>query len=545
MKFRRSPRVFAVLVALCLVSTVGARAADADDDEPTASRLHCDQNNPTCAEAVGVPGYDDQYVGHDEPALLFYSDKPGSGNSSQYSLRIPTEPTTMPNQNGTGGTYNFQRSVTFWFGMALCDNQSAPEFTHDACQPDTDLNIFENAYPNAPDYVGRHPGGALLEVQFYSPGFAPAPDAYACDPVKWCAALNIFSVNYDYNRSVNNNEDCLDRVGVEPANYAYITRDGKPANSVDPFNITYDVDPSKVLMLGPGDDVGVDIHDTAAGVFVGLKDRTTGQAGSMTASRANGFQHVVYSPRASTCTEKPYAFHPMYSTSSERTRVPWGAHSSNISFANEIGHFEYCDRTPGGGGGCTNGGDERLDSDDTYCFKPSESTLVRIGGCLDTDTDWDGPPYKRVWPGTDPDPATDVALHGGPVSFSSPISAGRNYERVAFENALAFDERTEAGGPCHLLTGEGCVDPPPGAAFYPVFSTRDDAGACSWQMGGRMLPDTKNTFGDAAAEYGPVTALLYPGPLIEQPPGDHPTWDYTVFRRVLDSNPCRAARSPA
>ena len=36
----------------------------------------------------------------------------------------------------------------------------------------------------------------------------------------------------------------------------------------------------------------------------------------MTASIANGFGHPVYDPSASTCTDQPYAFHPMYSTSS-------------------------------------------------------------------------------------------------------------------------------------------------------------------------------------------------------------------------------------
>jgi hypothetical protein len=32
----------------------------------------------------------------------------------------------------------------------------------------------------------------------------------------------------------------------------------------------------------------------------------------------------------------------MYSTSSEHTRVPWAAHSYNVAFSDEIGHFEYC-----------------------------------------------------------------------------------------------------------------------------------------------------------------------------------------------------------
>jgi hypothetical protein len=533
-------RIALVLAALVLVPLVGPTSARAAEQQ-SGPRPHCDQNGPSCAEAVGVPGYDGHYVGHDEPEVMFYSDVAGSGNTSAYRLRIPTEPPVMPRQDGSGGTYNFQTSLTFWFSMALCDNQSAPEYTHKPCQPDSDSNIFESPDRKAPDYVGKHPGGALLEVQFYSPGFAPNPDAYACDPIKWCAALNIWSVDYDYNHHVNNNEDCLDKVGVEPGNYAYVTKNGAPANTVDPLSVTFDVDPQKVLMMGPGDAVNVDIHDTSAGLFVGLDDKTSGESGSMVASKANGFKQVVFDPQASTCTEKPYAFHPMYSTSSEGTRVPWGAHSQNIAFADEIGHFEYCKRTDGGGDDCTNNGSGRVDPDDTYCFKASESTLVRIGGCLSTDTDWDGPSYQRVWPGTILDPRVDAALHAAPITFSSPHFNGNNYDRVAFENALPFDERSQAGGPCDISTGTGCVDPPPGAAFYPIFSTSYNSGACAWQFGGPNIPGTVNSFGgDAHSEYGPATELLFPGPLIEQPPGPRPSYVYTAFRRILPSNPCRS-----
>jgi hypothetical protein len=262
----------------------------------------------------------------------------------------------------------------------------------------------------------------------------------------------------------------------------------------------------------------------------------------MVASKANGFSHVIFDPRASTCTERPYAFHPMYSTSSERTRVPWGAHSYNVSFSSEIGHFEYCKRTDGGGGDCTSGGGENVDGDDTYCFKPSESSLVRIGGCLDADTDYDGPSYQRVWPGTDPHPVRDSRLHAGPVIFSSPVFDGsRNFDRIAFETVLPFDERSEAGGPCDMITGAGCVNPPPGAAFYPIFSTRKDGGACSWQIGGTSIPGTRRTFGGTSkAEFGSLLALLFPGPLIEQPPGGHPASVYTAFRRILPRNPCQS-----
>jgi hypothetical protein len=64
----------------------------------------------------------------------------------------------------------------------------------------------------------------------------------------------------------------------------------------------------------------------------------------MTASVANGFAQIVFDPDAKTCTSRPYACHPMYATSNEHTRVPWAAHSFNVAFSDEIGHYNYCDK---------------------------------------------------------------------------------------------------------------------------------------------------------------------------------------------------------
>ena len=53
--------------------------------------------NALCTEAADSIGYAGEYTGHDEPSLLFYSNSPGSGNSS--SIRSPPErPEVQPNQ---------------------------------------------------------------------------------------------------------------------------------------------------------------------------------------------------------------------------------------------------------------------------------------------------------------------------------------------------------------------------------------------------------------------------------------------------------------
>ena len=145
-----------------------------------------------------------------------------------YQMTVPAESRVMPNQAGTGGTWNFQLHPAFWFGMALCDNQSAPEFTHAPCVPDSDTNIADGSDPNAADYIGKHTGTAFLELQFYPPGWAPWPPGVSCDAHKWCAAMAIFSLSNDYNNNVPNNSDCLGTVGIEPVNFAFITLSGTP-----------------------------------------------------------------------------------------------------------------------------------------------------------------------------------------------------------------------------------------------------------------------------------------------------------------------------
>ncbi|HCU92465.1 MAG TPA: hypothetical protein DHU96_06860 [Actinobacteria bacterium] len=62
----------------------------------------------------------------------------------------------------------------------------------------------------------------------------------------------------------------------------------------------------------------------------------------MTASAANGFGQVKYDPAGTSCVNIPYNFHPMCPTTSEQTRVIWAAHTYNVAFSDEIGHFQFC-----------------------------------------------------------------------------------------------------------------------------------------------------------------------------------------------------------
>jgi HYDIN/CFA65/VesB-like, Ig-like domain/Cep192 domain 4 len=479
----------------------------------------CLQSPWLCTDSP-IP-YNGQYIGHDEPALLFYSSTPGSGNSADYTITIPTEAPTLPNQSGTGGVWNFELMPAFWFGMAMCDPQSAPEYTHTACTPDSDTNIFDNSSTTASDYIGKHPGTAFMEMQFYPPGWV------FCTATQWCAALTIDEYSYDQNTGTSNNSACNNQYGQEPILQALITLDGTTSGPA--------------MLMSAGDDVQLEMHDTAAGFQVVLNDLTQATTGSMTASTANGFYEVNFNPSASTCTTTPYAYHPMYATSTVHTRVPWAAHTYNVSFAGEIGHFELCDAVSTEGGSCTQAGagEAAIDSDDTSCYDANASSNIQIGGCMGTDVDFDGISYQLSWPGTLTNVTQDTSVHPAPVRFTSPLfndstSAGAltNFSQVAFETDLPTFEQCTSNPAT-------CTNPPTGANFYPIFTIGQSGGQCVWQLGGANISGTTNAFGGTStAEYGSPVQVLYPGV-------GGAGYAYSDYRSSPISNPCVAATPTA
>jgi hypothetical protein len=555
-RFSSHARIAAAVILITGAAAIAFVAAS----PPGAARprVLCQDNSPLCTEVADSLNYDGKYTGHDEPSLLFYSNTPGSGHSNLYRLTLPKDPPTLPVQNGTGGTFNFQLHPAFWVGMAMCDDQSAPNPGGSSvgptvpCTPDSDSNIYPGTTTSDPHFIGKHPGAAFMEMQFYPPGWVPWPAGNSCDPTKWCAALNIDSLSENMNTGQFNNGACLDSVGPEPVNFAFITKSGVADFRGDPQDFRHFTPVlSTALLMNSGDQLTVDLHDTSDGFTVIIKDLTTGETGSMTASVANGFAQIKFDPTATTCTSLPSAFHPMYATSSEDTRVPWAAHSYNVAFSDEIGHFEYCAGVDSEGGNCIAAGANDpggVDSDDVGCFSAASSTRVQIGGCLGTDIDFDGVPYQNTWPGTGRNHGQDKKYHPSPILFSSPTFNGgtQDYDRVAFEADLPRIEAADFGGNCNRTTGANCVNPPPGANFYPIYSTtqdrgdhgdgsRDEGGQCTWQLGGPKIPGTTNTFGgNSTAEFGPLLLLAYPVP-------GGTSFRYNNFRNVLSSNPCPSA----
>jgi hypothetical protein len=535
---------FALLLAIvCGFVAAAVLAAPSLALQPKQWRNACTWDAWQCTEVYDSIGPNGAYTGHDEPSLLFYSNTPDSGNSMVYKFVVPRDPAALPSQNGTGAIWSFELHPAFWFGLAMCDNQSAPEYTT-SCTPDSDTNIKDGGDPSKPDYIGYHAGSAYMEMQFYPPGWSAWPLGVSCSPTQWCAALNIDSLLQNMNTGAYNNDACRASAGDEPVAFAFITKSGVPQEPVDPrtvftppFNQTTP-NLSKDLLMNPGDVIVLNMHDSDRGFVVMVHDLTTHQIGSMTAGASNGWSHVLYQPSSNTCNTEPYSFHPMYSTTSEHTRVPWAAHSYNVAFSDEIGHFELCSSVDESTGLC-NTPDESINDqsfDDYGCFGPTDSLLAQIGGCLGQDTpDFDGIPYlASSWPGNGNDANTST-----PITFTSPLIDGkRNYDRVAFETDLPRIEAPELGGTCNRASGAGCTNPPPGA-FYPIYSTGTGSrqlNGCVWQLGGPSYPGTTEAFGGTStAEYGPLLSSTYPGP------GLTPTNHYNNFRRILDRNPCPAS----
>src|SRR6266480_5443115 len=365
----------AVIAGLMVAGALSGSAGSAHAANTSSSHAHidCAGGAITCTEvwdSEKVFG-EGKYIGHDEPSNLFYSNVPGAGNQMRYQLTLPKDPPPSAPLS-RGKSFNFELHPAFWFGMAMCDTQSYPELLPN-CKPDSDSNIVD------PAISPRHPGVAFMEMQFYPPGWAFFPQAggISCDPTKWCAALNIDSLSENPVNGQVLNSTCAAKTGLEYVNFAFITKSGKPQpgsppNPVNATINTFTPNPSADLFMNSGDTIIVTLHDTAHGLQIVLDDKTTGQSGSMTSSAANGFGQVKFAPSGTTCKNIPYDFHPMYSTSSEKTRVPWAAHSYNIAFSDEIGHFDWCTAVTSSGGKCTGkegmtGDQEPADADDVVC----------------------------------------------------------------------------------------------------------------------------------------------------------------------------------
>ncbi len=256
----------------------------------------------------------------------------------------------------------------------------------------------------------------------------------------------------------------------------------------------------------------------------------------MTASAANGFGQIKYAPHGTTCKNIPYDFHPMYSTSSTKTTVPWAAATYNVAFDTEIGHFDYCSTVNASTGTCTGtegagSNVEPTDADDVGCFPASASTLVRVSGCEGTNIGFDGTSYLRDWPNG------NRKLTPSPTIVTSPRTGSAynvNYAKVGFNTDLpAIESQSQA---CNGATGQGCTripltDDSTPAAFYPYYTSGHALGGCTWAPGQTVPRFTNRDYGKNA-QYGNLLKVTYTGL------GGVPSAQYNDYQKILPSNPC-------
>jgi hypothetical protein len=467
----------------------------------------------TCADLHGTWAgrfYDNgHYIGHDEPSIRFISDAPGSGDDVTFVERLGVDPRQLPTVSRPGHdvTHYFELSVAPWFSIDVCDPDSTPEMP---CKPESDSN--------APSATSPGGGAAFVEVQFYPPGFAPFVDNISCDDTHYCSALTIDSL--ECTTAGVCNSDC-----EEPVNFAFIQRNGVPTGPPSPqeSDLATDTPNRNTLLMNPGDTIVIHMFDATLrgggrALEVTEDDLTTHTSGFMIASAVNGFMNT--SPVD--CSGTPFNFQPEYSSAAPNNIIPWGPGPYMLDTDFEVGHFEPCTSLTGPetytegsfsdtyylnceGPYETASEDPSLEPDDSPCYPFGDThggtaAPNLVTGCdvfYDSigDLDYDGTSYYPDWP-------TSAAPGRFPGAFvqAQPTSAGRTYPAIQFETDVA---ETEFASNCNLLTGTGCVLPPPGPGhFYPYYTlVRDRQLGCAWEFGNVRHGDT---FG-GDAQYGQIT----------------------------------------
>jgi hypothetical protein len=444
----------------------------------------------------------------------------------------------------------------------MCDPNSYPQ---NPCTPLSDSNTGLGAATDA--------GSAFMELQFYPPGFTPFVDSVSCSRTQWCAALTIDSLECTFNFATCNN-NC-----IEPVNFAFLQTNGVPAAPPAPQNTTLTTlsGNGQTLKMNPGDRLRVSVSDVpdsgspdTGGLRASVTDLTTGRAGFIVASAANGFQNT----NMADCSGTPFSFHSEYSTAQQQNQVPWAALEGGVLMEQEIGHGETCSSVSNqlgfsftGADGSSysdpnvfqtcNGGQEGAGATgegpcDPTTFICQNATTQGVNGpvacptnnaasgalCEFSDANCfpkgnrpvmiDGTPARENSPVAYCNQETfqngDLDFDGTgyhadwpngsrnfptSISYTGPLSRGQAYPDIQFETNAAASESL-----CDVATGAGCTAPPQGAAFYPFWSlaSQSASGACVWNFGNDIANVTTNDFGKDA-QYGTPDVARFGGTL--------------------------------
>ena len=203
----KRPFIGTAAFAVLVVVAAGAPAVSAQTQQPaalSAGALHllsgddplCSSGSSLCADPYDNPY--GQYVGHDEPSLIYKSGIPGSGNDMTYTVTLPKDPKQQPNASGTGGGTWDSSGGPFWFGLTMCDSQSSPEFTN-KCTPNRDSNARSAPIRARPTTSAGRRGRRTWSCSS-TPRATPrsSPGRMRRDP--YCAAMTIDSLTRSEHR---------------------------------------------------------------------------------------------------------------------------------------------------------------------------------------------------------------------------------------------------------------------------------------------------------------------------------------------------------
>ena len=253
----RMRKALAIFGGMMLLASLGAPASASSPKGQRPEKLLCNEGSPICAEAVDAIGYEGEYTGHDEPSLLFYSDTPGSGNNQRLPARSAdgaadaARRRTGPAERSTSRTGS--RSGSGWTSATTSRRPSSP--TRPA-RPTSDTNIFDGADPTQARLHRPPPGTAFLELQFYPPGWVPFENGDQLRRHQVVRGDGHLQLQPRHEHLRRNNADCLNRVGIEPPNFAFITKSGVPQAPPAPLNFTLDrspPNPTQDLFMEAGD----------------------------------------------------------------------------------------------------------------------------------------------------------------------------------------------------------------------------------------------------------------------------------------------------
>ena len=185
----------AAAIALVLVSSSGAGSS------ALRARIHCDDN------AAVVRGSRHQHRLRGDVrrprravlALLLEHARLGELEHVRAS-RCRRIRRRCPTRTAPAATCNFQLHPAFWLGHGDVRHAVGARVHARALHArQRHEHLRQRRAERARSTSGKHPGTAFMEMQFYPPGWVPWPAGDSCDATKWCAALNIFSLNLDQN----------------------------------------------------------------------------------------------------------------------------------------------------------------------------------------------------------------------------------------------------------------------------------------------------------------------------------------------------------